>query len=216
MSSANVNKPQKRFYIICGAVTLAVVLILLGVFLHQRARVAPVLELTVDGLSADTPAQAQIICRSDNKRYLDYMEGRENCVWVWCGDNVLYLARPKALHVDADSENTGFTTVSFRDEHGKIHSGYIIDPTAAPNELGRIGISDAEELSYDSVSMSIRVALKKGDIAYAGAVYLWEKGSSEVIAVQADTYTVIENNLVSFTDDGGNTLVCYVLDTKLD
>ncbi len=215
MSSKHKKSP-KRFYIICFAATLAVVLVLLVVFLHQRAEVAPVYVLTVEGLEAETPADAQAVCRADNQRYLECMNDRDDCLWVWCGDDKLFLANSDALHIDSKAEDCGFTAVTFYDENGNKHSGFIIDPTAEPRELGRIQLEEAEEYSFDSVSMSIRVALRNGKIAYENAVYLWEKGSNVVFAVCSDSYTVIENNLVSFVDDGGATRVCYILDTKLD
>lgn len=216
MPSNYKNRNSKRFYTICIAVTLLAVLLLVGVFFHLRAQVAPVLTLTVEGLKAETPAEAQAMCRADSNSYAKYMKNRDGCSWVWCGEDVLYLVRPEALHIDAKAENVGFPAVTFKDEHGASFSGYIIDPTGAPNEIGRIRIDIADEYNYDNVSMSVRVALRNGEISYDGAVYLWEKGSSEVFAARADSYTVIDGNLVSFVDDGGVTRVCYILDTKLD
>ncbi len=216
MSSRSIKIQSKRFYIICIAVTLALILALLLVYLHQRAEVAPVYVLTVEGLEADTPADAQAACRAENKHYIECMKDSKDCLWVWCGDDRLFLVNPDALHVDGDAENCGFAAVTFTDEKGNEHSGFIIDPTAEPRELGRIQLEEAEEYSFDSVSMSIRVALRNGKIAYENAAYLWEKGSNVVFAVYADSYTVVENNLVSFVDDGGASRVCYILDTILD
>lgn len=216
MSSESKKKPPKRFYIACIAVTLVLLLLLLTVYLHQRAEVAPVYVLTVEGLNAESCADAQAMCRADNGKYIDFMQGMEDCSWVWCGENELYLVNPDALTVDTEAEQEGFTAVRFFDENGTEHRGYIIDPTAEPDELGRIVLDEAEEYSFDSVSMSVRVALRSGEISYENAVYLWEKGSSLVFAVGEDSYTAIDDNLVLFVDDGGVTRVCYILDTNLD
>lgn len=216
MSSETEKRPTKRFYIICFAVTLALLLVLLAVFLHQRSEVAPVYVLTVEGLVAENPADAQAICRGDYEQCADLMQDREDCLWVWCGGNELFLVKPDALSIDAEKEQTGFTAVCFFDENGDKCSGWIISPAEKPNELGRIRLEPAEEYSFDSVSMSIRAALRSGEISYEGAVYLWEKGSGTVFAAAENSYTVIENNIVSFTDDGGVSRVCYILDTNLD
>ena len=210
------SKDTKNFYIICIIVTLAVLLAIFAVFMHQRTQVAPVYVLTVEGLKAGNPAEAQALCRTDSNDYEKLMEGTEECSWVWGGENTLYLVHTKALRIDVNAGYPGFTAVTFKDEHGKTLSGYIIDPTGHPNEMGRIVVDESEEYTYDSVSMSVRVALREGKISYDDAVYLWEEGSNEVFAVYADSYTVIKDKLVSFVDDGGQTRVCYILDTTLD
>ena len=61
-----------------------------------------------------------------------------------------------------------------------------------------------------------RTAVASGEISYENAVYLWEKDSTEVIAVRADSYQTVQDNIVSFTDDGNVTHTCYILDTKID
>lgn len=216
MSEKAKSKSSKGFYIVCIAVTAVIILALVCVSLYQRSEVAPVYVLTVDGLSADNPADAQALCRSEHERFSESAMAQDADIWVWCGEDELYLVKSDALTVLSGGDFPGFTAVSFLDEKGASHSGYIIDPTAEPKELGRIELGDAEEYTFDSVSMSIRVALRSGDISFENAVYLWEKDSSRVFAVGEDSYTPIEGNLVSFTDDGGTAHVCYILDTKLD
>lgn len=216
MRASDSEKKPKRFHIICIAATAAIILVVLALFIHQRNQVAPILVLDVEGLSAETPAQAQIQCRADCKRYQEYMKYESDCSWVWCGGSKLYLTRSEALHIDTAAESTGFTAVTFKDKRCKDLHGYIIEPQKAGNELGRIQIEEDGEYTFDNVSMSVRVALREGKIAYANAVYLWEKGSAEVIVAAADSYTVIDGGLVSFADDGGEIRICYILDTKLD
>lgn len=217
MPSYKAKKDPKRFYMICGIITAVILLVILCVFFHQRARVAPVFELKVEGLqAAQDPDAAQAFCRADSDAYAGYMSEHEGCAWVWCGEDTLYLVKPDALHVNARAKNLGFPAVTFKDEHGKKLKGWIIKPVGDSNELGRIQIGEADEYTFDSVSMTIRVSLRNGEISYKDAVYLWEQGSSVVFAVKPDSYSVIKDNIVSFVDDGGATRVCYILDTKLD
>ena len=63
--------------------------------------------------------------------------------------------------------------------------------------------------------MSIRVALRSGEISYENAVYLWEKDTDLVLAVRPDTYKTVEGSIVSFTDDGNVAHTCYILDTEI-
>ncbi|MCF0136978.1 MAG: hypothetical protein HUJ66_01295 [Oscillospiraceae bacterium] len=213
--SAGRKRKSRRYYIKCILLTLLAAALLFALYLNQRSKVAPEYELTVEGLNAKGPAEAQAMCRSEYELCTECMEGREDCLWVWCGEDKLYLVRPEALVIGKE-KSEGHTSVSFTDDKGKPREGYIIDPTGEPNELGRVEICEPGELGFDSVSMSVRAALRKGELSYADAVYLWEKGSGIVIAVKENTYTVVEGNIVSFTDDGGVTRVCYILDTSLD
>ena len=207
------SSKRNRFLLICIAVTLVLLAVILIVLAHQRAQIAPVLELTVDGLTAETPSEVQRLCRSDFERYAELMQKHEDCVWLWCGEDRLCLARQEVLtKLDVQS---GFTQVAYTDKHGDGQTGWIIDPAAAPNELGRISLNDSEEASFDSVSMSVRVALREGKIGFTDAVYLWEEGSSEVLAVNSEAVSDPAGAQISFTDDGGVMRNCYVLDTAL-
>ncbi len=206
---------SKRVYIICAAITLAVLGIIFGIHRYNISQVAPVYQVHVDGLEAETPAEAQAACRADYKRFSEQSEKYPGCAWVWTGKRMLYLVKPDALEIDASAEETGFTAVKFINASGKQRSGYIIDPTTEPVELGRIKIDDAGEYTYDNVSMTIRAGLRSGEIKYENAVYLWEKDSNLVLAVRPDTYTAVEGSIVSFTDDGNVTHTCYILDTEI-
>ncbi len=206
---------SKRVYIICAAVTLAVLGVIFGIHRYNISQVAPVYQVHIDGLEAATPAEAQAACRADYKRFAEQSEKHPGCAWVWTGKRMLYLVKPDVLEIDASAEETGFTAVKFINASGKERSGYIIDPTTEPVELGRIKIDDAEEYTYDNVSMTIRAGLRSGEIKYENAVYLWEKDSNLVLAVRPDTYTAVEGSIVSFTDDGNVTHTCYILDTEI-
>lgn len=210
-----IDKKQKQVYIICAIVTLVILGVMFGVYKHRLSRVAPVLEIRVDNLEAQTPAEAQAACRGDYARFAEAMEGHEGCAWVWTGKHMLYLVRPEALEIAASAEETGFTAVKFKTANGKTKSGYIIDPATEPVELGRIKVTDAQEINYESVSMTVRTALRSGEISYENAVYLWEKDTDLVLAVRPDTYKTVEGSIVSFTDDGGVTHTCYILDTEI-
>lgn len=210
-----IDKKQKQVYIICAIVTLVILGVMFGVYKHRLSRVAPVLEIRVENLEAQTPAEAQAACRGDYARFAEAMEGHEGCAWVWTGKHKLYLVRPEALEIAASAEETGFTAVKFKTANGKTKSGYIIDPATEPVELGRIKVTDAQEINYESVSMTVRTALRSGEISYENAVYLWEKDTDLVLAVRPDTYKTVEGSIVSFTDDGGVTHTCYILDTEI-
>lgn len=210
-----IDKKQKQVYIICAIVTLVILGVMFGIYKHRLSRVAPVLEIRVDNLEAQTPAEAQAACRGDYARFAEAMEGHEGCAWVWTGKHMLYLVRPEALEIAASAEETGFTAVKFKTANGKTKSGYIIDPATEPVELGRIKVTDAQEINYESVSMTVRMALRSGEISYENAVYLWEKDTDLVLAVRPDTYKTVEGSIVSFTDDGGVTHTCYILDTEI-
>lgn len=210
-----IDKKQKQVYIICAIVTLVILGVMFGIYKHRLSRVAPVLEIRVENLEAQSPAEAQAVCRGDYARFAEAMEGHEGCAWVWTGKHKLYLVRPEALEIAASAEETGFTAVKFKTANGKTKSGYIIDPATEPVELGRIKVTDAQEINYESVSMTVRVALRSGEISYENAVYLWEKDTDLVLAVRPDTYKTVEGSIVSFTDDGGVTHTCYILDTEI-
>ncbi len=209
------RKSSKRVYIICAVVTLIVLGVVFGIHKYKISQVAPVYQVHIDGLEATTPAEAQAACRADYQRFASESEKYPGCAWVWTGKRMLYLVKPDALELDASAEETGFTAVKFINAEGKQRRGFIIDPATEPVELGRIEIGDAEEYTYDNVSMAIRVALRSGEISYENAVYLWEKDTDLVLAVRPDTYKMVEGSIVSFTDDGNVAHTCYILDTEI-
>ncbi len=209
------RKSSKRVYITCAVVTLIVLGVVFGIHKYKISQVAPVYQVHIDGLEATTPAEAQAACRADYQRFAAESEKYPGCAWVWTGKRMLYLVKPDALELDASAEETGFTAVKFINAEGKQRRGFIIDPATEPVELGRIEIGDAEEYTYDNVSMSIRVALRSGENSYENAVYLWEKDTDLVLAVRPDTYKTVEGSIVSFTDDGNVAHTCYILDTEI-
>ncbi len=203
---------SKKLIILCAAVTVAILAVVFAVIMNARSRV-PAYVFEVKGLDAETPSQAQAELREDYERFAKLSSEHSGCVWVWAGGEKLYLIKADALKINADNEFASFTGVKFSDNKGSRLKGYIIDPTVQPKELGRIELVNSNEFTYNNVSMSIRVGLRNGEIAYEDAVYLWEKGSSEVLVVRPDTFEMIEDHIVSFTDDGNQTHTCYILDT---
>ena len=212
----NSKRAPDKIYIICAAVAVLVLAVIFGLHLYRNSQVAPVYELKVEGLEAETPAEAQAACRGDHERFAEAMEKYGESSWVWCGGKTLYLVKPDALVIDTEAEPSNFTAVKFKDENRGEKSGYIVDPSIAPKELGRIELGESEEYTFENVSMTVRVGLRNGDIDYENAVYLWEKGSDLVLAVRPDTYETVEGSIVSFTDDGNVTHTCYILDTAID
>ena len=212
----NSKRASNKVYIICAVVAVFALAIIFGVHMYRNSQVAPVYELMVEGLEAETPAEAQAACRGDHERFAEAMEKYGESSWVWCGGKTLYLVKPDALVIDTEAEPSNFTAVKFKDENRGEKSGYIVDPSIAPKELGRIELGESEEYTFENVSMTVRVGLRNGDIDYENAVYLWEKGSDLVLAVRPDTYETVEGSIVSFTDDGNVTHTCYILDTAID
>lgn len=209
------SSPAKRTYIAFAAITLAVLAVVFAVIMQSRSK-TPVYVLEVNGLDAETPAEAQIECRAEHEMFAKPLQNNTGCAWVWCGDNKLYLVKTTALRISTKDETQNFTAVTFDGGEGKRLEGYIIEPETPPTELGRIVLTDGEKYNFESVSMSIREGLRSGEISYENAVYLWEKDSTEVIAVRADSYQTVQDNIVSYTDDGNVTHTCYILDTKID
>lgn len=205
---------KKKLLIMCAVAVVAVLALAFLLITNARTK-APAYVLEVKGLDAEAPSQAQAELREDYERFAKLSAEHSGCVWVWAGGEKLYLINANALKISTDSEEASFTSVKFKDEKGSGLKGYIIDPTVQPKELGRIQLVNADDLTYDKVSMSIRVGLRSGEIEYEDAIYLWEKGSSEVLAVRPDTFELIEGHIVSFTDDGSKTHTCYILDTKI-
>lgn len=216
MSAKSGRSNNAKVYITYAAITLAILAVIFAVITQQRNSIAPVYEITVSGLDAKTPSEAQVACKTDYSRFAEVMADYEDCAWAWCGGDVVYLVKTRAVRVNADSEYKGFTGVQFKDKDRKLHEGYLIDPATEPKELGRIQLSESEEYTFDNVSMTIRVGIRSEEIRYGDAVYLWAKGDSVVYAVKPDTYEKIENRIVNFTDDGGRNHTCYILDTKID
>lgn len=204
-----------RTNIAYAAITLAVLAVVFAFIMHFRA-LAPVYTLEVKDLDARSPAEAQAECRANHTRFSELLKEHIGCSWVWCGDSKLYLVKTSALRINSNEETANFTAVTFDGGRGKRLEGYVIDPATPPRELGRIKLTDGDKFNFESVSMTIRVALKNGDISYDNAVYLWEKDSAEVIVASADSYQTVQDNIVSFTDDGNTTHTCYILDTKID
>ena len=177
--------------------------------------IAPVYQMTVKGMHLRTPTEVQAACRADYKDFKSASEKYDDCIWVWCGGSKMFLVKNNALTVCNDSDYDGFTRIQFTNNKLKMIKGYIIDAEKEPNELARIDISDAEDFSFDSVSMSVRIAIADGRIGFADACYLWESGSSTVFAVSRDKFADSGDGPVSFTDDGGQRHLCYILDTDI-
>lgn len=209
------SSPAKRTYIVYAAITLAVLALVFAVIMQLRSK-TPEYVLEVGGLNAKTPAEAQIECRAEHEKFAKPLQDNTGCAWVWCGDNKLYLVKTTALRINTKDETQNFAAVSFDGGEGKRLEGYIIRPETPPTELGRIALTGGEKYDYGSISMSVRAGLRSGEISYEDAVYLWEKDSAEVIAARADSYVTVQDNIVSFTDDGNVTHTCFILDTKID
>ncbi len=209
------SSPAKRTYIVYAAITLAVLALVFAVIMQLRSK-TPEYVLEVSGLDAQTPAEAQVECRAEHEKFAKPLQDNTGCAWVWCGDNKLYLVKTTALRINTKDETQNFTAVTFDGGEGKQLEGYIIRPETPPAELGRIVLTGGEKYDYGSVSMSVRAGLRSGEIGCTDAVYLWEKDSTEVIVARADSYQTVQDNIVSFTDDGNVTHTCYILDTKID
>lgn len=213
---ASSGKPRKiKTPVIYAVVTLTILAVLFALMLYSQSQIAEVYELELVGFSAQTPAEAQAACRADNGQFSALAEKYPDCLWVWCSDDKLHIVRTKPLVLEGTDPESGFVKVSFKGELGRDRTGYIIDPLKAPNVIARLELEQAGEYTYDSVSMSVRSALREGSFNYEDAVWLWEKGSSTVYAVRSDAVTMINESIAAFTDDGGVSRVCYVLDTAL-
>ena len=209
------SSPAKRTYIVYAAITLAVLALVFAIIMQLRSK-TPEYVLEVSGLDAKTPAEAQIECRAEHAKFAKPLQDNTGCAWVWCGDNKLYLVKTTALRINTKDETPNYTAVTFDGGGGKRLEGYIIQPETPPTELGRIALTGGEEYDFASVSMSVRMGLRSGEISYEDAVYLWEKDSTEVIVARADSFVTVQDNIVSFTDDGNVTHTCFILDTKID
>lgn len=209
------SSSSRRVYLICGIVTFALLAVVFGIHSYEISKIAPVYQVKVNGLQAETPAEAQAACRAAYSSFTKAAEKHPDCAWVWAGKKTVYLVKPDAVELDAAEREDGFMAVKFKDAAGKSRTGYVIDPTTPPAELGRIVISSDTEYTFDKVSQTIRVGIRSGDINYENAVYLWEKDSDLVLAVRLDSYKIVEGSIVSFTDDGNVTHTCYILDTEI-
>lgn len=209
------SSSSRRVYLICGIVTAALLAVVFGIHSYEISKIAPVYQVKVNGLQAETPAEAQAACRAAYESFTQAAEKYPDCAWVWAGKKTVYLVKPDAVELDAAEREDGFMAVKFKDAAGKSRTGYVIDPTTPPAELGRIVISSETDYTFDNVSQTIRVGIRSGDINYENAVYLWEKGSDLVLAVRPDSYKTVEGSIVSFTDDGNVTHTCYILDTEI-
>ena len=208
------NKSKKTWvYILFTVLALG---IMFGLCLLMLSRVGDAYKLTVKGLVADNPADAQAQCRADNEYFAGLQKQFSGNCWVWTGDNVVYLVRSSKLTVVIDDNNsTGFTKVRFIDHNGISLSGYIIDPVSESSVLGKILLDEEQELDFDKISMSVRVSMRNGDVDFGEAVYLWETGTRNVYAVKPEAVTITDGVIASFTDDGGNVILGYILDTDL-
>ena len=215
MKKQNSDPLTRRICILAAIVTLAVLAAVFAVTAHKRASIAPVYQMKVAGLAAQTPAEAQAQCRAESGKFEVIEKKYKDVCWVWCENEDLFLVKTSAVQLVGDSKFKDFTAISFRDRHGNSREGYIVRIDKEGNELGRIALEKAEVYDFESVSMSIRESLRSGKLAFENAVYLWEKGSGEVLAVKPDSYETAADNIVTFADDGGRTRICYILDTKI-
>lgn len=207
----------RRRLIILAAATLGTLLVIFLIIMQIKSQM-PLYMIGINGLDADSPAQAQRVCRESWERFAEIKQEYGDCEFVWCGKNRLYLLRPYALEEIPDKDNTGFVTVSFFNTSGIKSEGYIIHPELSPRELGIIDLVKTKgmELSFDSVSMSVRVGLREGSVGFDNAVYLWEEGSRKVFAVRAEAVTGETGDCVHFIDDGNTLRECYILDTTIE
>ena len=91
------RKASNKVYIICATVAVLALAVIFGLFLSRNRQVAPVYELEVEGLEAETPAEAQAACRGDHERFAEAMEKYGENSWVWCGGKTLYLVESDVL-----------------------------------------------------------------------------------------------------------------------
>ena len=210
------SKAQQKHLLIWAAATLGVLIVIFAVIMQIKSQM-PLYMIGLNGLGAETPAQAQRLCRESWERFAEIKEDYPDCEFVWCGKNRVYLLLPYALNEIPDNNNTGFDTVSFYNTSGIKTHGYIIHPELPPQELGVIDLVETKgkELSFDTVSMSVRVGLRKGTVDYEDAVYLWEEGSRKVFAVNSYAVSGATGDIIQFTDDGGTIRNCYILDTLI-
>lgn len=206
----------KQLCIICAIVTATVLVATFFLILHINHQSAPIYEINVKGLAADTPQDAQAQCRTDHEYYASLLKPHKDCFWVWGEEDRLYALSGKALGINPDSgRSSGFTYVDFRDRRGIKHSGYIIDPTVEPVELARVSIAGSESRNIENVSMSIRDSIRRDILQYENAAYVWEKGQSFVYVLKKDAVTKIEGAVCSFKDDGSTQRVGFLIDTRI-
>lgn len=214
LKKRNMEHSPKKRRIIWASVTLAILAVIFGIFMYERAWLPlSVVELTGD--VPDTPSQVQRMCRQSSEKFAAIAKEYPDCVFVWNGDEKIFAIRKEFLEDKKSTVDSNFVRVKFYNNKGVRTRGYIIDPVTRANELGTVEIENAEKLTFDSVSMSVRVSLRKGELSYKDAVYLWKGGSSEVLVVRSDAIKDPKALTVEFTDDGGDTAVYRVLDTKI-
>lgn len=209
------QKQRNKALIMTIVILLAFGAVLLTFVSAISDGIAPVYQMTVKGMHLRTPYEVQAACRADFEDFRSASEEYDDCIWVWCGGSKMFLVKNNALTVCADSDYDGFTRIQFTNNKLKMIKGYIIDAEKEPNELARIDISDAEDFSFDSVSMSVRIAIADGRISFDDACYLWESGSNTVFAVSKDKIPEDSDGTVTFTDDGGQRHLCRILDTDI-
>lgn len=205
---------RRKAVFVCIAVTVVILTAIFVTVMLLRARL-PELVVAADGLSAKTPAEAQTELRRQADSFAKIKAAHTDCVFVWCGTDKLYLVRTdKITPIDRD-ENDNFERVRIYNANGLTVRGYIVDPCKESVELGRIKLVDSKKAKADNVAMTVRIGLREGEIDYTDAVYLWEKGSKEVIVLKSSAVTAKPGKTVSYVDDGEVRHECIVLDTKL-
>lgn len=207
--------PRRKRVIIWACVTLGLLAVIFGVFMYERSWLPMSVVELIGEKVPDSPSQVQRMCRANNERFADISRQYPDCVFVWNGNDKLYLIRKDAFEEKKNNVDTGFEQVKYYNTKGMRSRGYIIDPVTPPNELGVIKIDNAAELTYDSVGMSIRESIRKDEINYKDAIYLWKTGSDEVLVVKKSAIEDPKADSVHFTDDGGETGLYYILDTRL-
>ena len=213
--NARDRKAARKRLIIWASVTFFVLAVIFCVIMGIRAKM-PMYMISVDGLDASSPAQAQRLCRENYQRFAAMKNEHPNCEFVWCGKNRIYMLLPYALESIPDSENTGFDSVRFYSTGGIKTRGYIIRPELPNQELGIIDLVNGNRFDFESVSMSVRVGLRKGEIPFNDAVFIWEKDSKKVFAVKKTAVFGQPGADTQFVDDGGVIRNCVILDTRID
>jgi len=216
MAKTNKKAETMRVYIISIAIALGFVALTYLLVFFVRYSTSPNYLLTVEGLSAQTPSQAQSACRKDNAEYKRLSEEYPDSSFVWCGEDTIYIVKDSRLKIDKSAPKySGFTSVSFNIDYKTLEHGYIIDPTADPVVAAEIALGESETYNAQLVGMTIRTAMRDGTVNYEDVIYLWQDGSTVVYAVKTEAVTLLDNGYAQFTDDGSVLRFCHVLDTQL-
>ena len=211
---ARKEMPRKKRIMIWAGATLGLLAIIFGIFMYERSWL-PVSVVELVGDVPDSPAQIQRMCRANYERFAEISSQHPDCVFVWNRESRLYVIRKDAFEDKKSNVDTGFESVRYYNTKGVKYRGYIIDPVTPPNEIDTITIEKPGKLTYDSVGMTIREGMRRGEIKYKDAAYLWKTGSDEVLVVKKSAIGDPKVDSVHFTDDGGETALYYILDTQL-